>query len=477
MRARVVVGRCAGASTRTASSRSRPRCSSRATAARSPRPFVTHSQRARPGPLPAHRDRALPEAPDRRRPRARLRDRQGLPQRGRLVQAQPEFTMLEWYEAYADYEDTMVRIETLVERGRRARSLGTTSVDLPRPRDRPRGAVGSASGSSEALDRARALDRATRASCARWLDRRAASTPGTTRPGRSSSTTRSRHFVEPELDPADDPLRLPDRALARSRARDDDDPTSSSASSTSSAAWSSATRTAEINDAAEQAGAVRPAVASGRRATASRGATRTTSRRSRTGCRRPAGSGSGSTGSRCCSPAARRSATSSSSRPCAPTSRQGGLRSEGDWPRPTGASVRRRRRRRGCRRANASAPSRSPRGLVRGRDPVEHVLDPCSYTSAYGTLRDTDDEPVSWITFVASSAIEMRFVAPTLKISPDTSSSISPAGRGSCPRRGRSSGSASPSPWISSGRPSSARCTKRRDDHPVLRRSGAARPC
>jgi lysyl-tRNA synthetase class 2 len=28
---------------------------------------------------------------------------------------QPEFTMLEWYEAYADYRDTMQRIETLVE--------------------------------------------------------------------------------------------------------------------------------------------------------------------------------------------------------------------------------------------------------------------------------------------------------------------------------------------------------------------------
>ena len=28
---------------------------------------------------------------------------------------QPEFTMLEWYEAYADYRDTMARIETLIE--------------------------------------------------------------------------------------------------------------------------------------------------------------------------------------------------------------------------------------------------------------------------------------------------------------------------------------------------------------------------
>ena len=52
-------------------------------------PFVDAPQRARPGPLPAHRDRALPQAADRRRPREGLRDRQGLPQRGRLVQAQP----------------------------------------------------------------------------------------------------------------------------------------------------------------------------------------------------------------------------------------------------------------------------------------------------------------------------------------------------------------------------------------------------
>ena len=54
------------------------------------RPAVRHaSQRARRGLLPPGRDRALPQAPDRRRARARLRDRQGLPQRGRLVQAQP----------------------------------------------------------------------------------------------------------------------------------------------------------------------------------------------------------------------------------------------------------------------------------------------------------------------------------------------------------------------------------------------------
>ncbi len=39
----------------------------------------------------------------------------------------PEFTMLEWYEAYADYRDTMTRIETLVERVAQD-VLGTTAV-------------------------------------------------------------------------------------------------------------------------------------------------------------------------------------------------------------------------------------------------------------------------------------------------------------------------------------------------------------
>jgi lysyl-tRNA synthetase class 2 len=39
----------------------------------------------------------------------------------------PEFTMLEWYEAYADYEDTMARIEDLVATVARE-VLGTTAV-------------------------------------------------------------------------------------------------------------------------------------------------------------------------------------------------------------------------------------------------------------------------------------------------------------------------------------------------------------
>jgi lysyl-tRNA synthetase, class II len=52
---------------------------------------------------------------------------------------QPEFTMLEWYEAYADFRDTMDRIEMLLERVA-LEALGTTvarfrghEVDLKRP--------------------------------------------------------------------------------------------------------------------------------------------------------------------------------------------------------------------------------------------------------------------------------------------------------------------------------------------------------
>jgi lysyl-tRNA synthetase class 2 len=42
---------------------------------------------------------------------------------------QPEFTMLEWYEAYADYQDTMARIEELVSNVARE-VLGTTEVEF-----------------------------------------------------------------------------------------------------------------------------------------------------------------------------------------------------------------------------------------------------------------------------------------------------------------------------------------------------------
>jgi lysyl-tRNA synthetase, class II len=52
---------------------------------------------------------------------------------------QPEFTMLEWYEAYADFRDTMDRIETMLERvaleasGTTVATFRGRSVDLKRP--------------------------------------------------------------------------------------------------------------------------------------------------------------------------------------------------------------------------------------------------------------------------------------------------------------------------------------------------------
>ncbi|MEX0816497.1 MAG: lysine--tRNA ligase [Gaiellales bacterium] len=46
---------------------------------------------------------------------------------GLSTKHQPEFTMLEWYEAYADYEDTMARVEDLVATVARE-SIGTTQV-------------------------------------------------------------------------------------------------------------------------------------------------------------------------------------------------------------------------------------------------------------------------------------------------------------------------------------------------------------
>ena len=55
-----------------------------------PRPPVRHPpQHPRHRPLPAHRPRAAPQAADRRRHGAGVRDRPGLPQRGHLDPAQP----------------------------------------------------------------------------------------------------------------------------------------------------------------------------------------------------------------------------------------------------------------------------------------------------------------------------------------------------------------------------------------------------
>ena len=77
-------------------------------------PFVTRSELLDARALSPHRRRALSQAADRRRAREGLRALEGLPERELLVQALPEFTQVEWYEAYADYKDTAARLKELV---------------------------------------------------------------------------------------------------------------------------------------------------------------------------------------------------------------------------------------------------------------------------------------------------------------------------------------------------------------------------
>ena len=149
----------------------------------------------------------------------------------------PEFTMVEWYEAYADYEDTMQRIEELVETVARE-TIGGTKVDF-RGHEIDLAAPWKRAQLVDALEDA-TCGPATRQSCASGSTS-ATSTRRPTRPGPSSSTT---HFElrRARADRADDSPRLPGGALAvrasdRGRLR-----RSSSASSTSSAASSSGTR-------------------------------------------------------------------------------------------------------------------------------------------------------------------------------------------------------------------------------------------
>ncbi len=54
----------------------------------------------------------------------------------------PEFTMLETYEAYVDYNHVMTMVEELV--GAAAEAVGSLDHELPRPRDRPAAAVAAA---------------------------------------------------------------------------------------------------------------------------------------------------------------------------------------------------------------------------------------------------------------------------------------------------------------------------------------------
>ncbi len=198
----------------------------------------------------------------------------------------PEFTMLEWYEAYADYRDTMVRIESLVERVA-TEVLGTTVVtfrgnelDLRAPWRRVRFPDALAEHGLWLRDEtelraalvARGVETDADKDWAQLVDHAFS------------------HFVEPGLDPADHRPRLPRRDLAF-RPRDRRRPDAHRAVRVLRGRDGARQRVLGDQRRGDAAGALRHAVAAGRRASA---AIRTTSRRSRTGCRPPAVSASGS---------------------------------------------------------------------------------------------------------------------------------------------------------------------------------------
>ena len=205
----------------------------------------------------------------------------------------PEFTMLEWYEAYADYDDIAERLEA-ADRRRRERGSGRPSerdgeIDFAPPWTRVT--------LRDAITRARPASTSREHPTASAARRRWAPRPTRTRAGASSWTTCSRSMssrtliqTRPSSSTTRSSSRPSPRATAPSRA-------SSSAWRPSSAAWrsptpspSSTTPTSSARRFEQQARGARPRAT--RRPSPT---TRTTSRRSSTGCRRPAASASAST--------------------------------------------------------------------------------------------------------------------------------------------------------------------------------------
>ena len=143
----------------------------------------------RPGPLPPHRRRAVPQAADRRRAREGLRAGEGLPQRELLVQALARVHAGRVVRGLR----RLPRHDGALRGARRARRAGDERPhddDLPRSRGRAREALAARALSGRARGRRR-LDARRRASCARSSSRPVSTSDGT-RPGRSSSTTPTR---------------------------------------------------------------------------------------------------------------------------------------------------------------------------------------------------------------------------------------------------------------------------------------------
>ena len=256
------------------------------------RAAVHHApQRARQGPLSADRHRAVPQAPDRGRPRARLRAGQGLPQRGDLVQAQPRV-----------HDARVVRgLRGLPPDRGGARGAGRDGRARRRLRRRDRLQPALAPRHPAGCDPRRDRPRRARAARPRRARGRGEGEGHRARPDRRLAADRGRAAVEArraEARPADvrhglpegavavregPPLRAGPRGAVRVLRRRDGVRERVHRAQRPGRAARSASRTSS---------------ASPRRATRRRSpTTRTSSRRSSTACRRPAGSAWGSTGS------------------------------------------------------------------------------------------------------------------------------------------------------------------------------------
>ena len=163
---------------------------------------------------------------------------------------QPEFTMLEWYEAYADYRDTMDRIEALVERvalerrsGRRVVTFRGHEIDLAAPWT------------------ARRLRRFARGARASGRATRRSSVPRSTAQGVDTEADKdwpqlvdhafgALRRAEPH--PADDRPRLPGRALAVRARRRTTTPSLTERFEYFAGGMELGNAFTEINDAAEQ---------------------------------------------------------------------------------------------------------------------------------------------------------------------------------------------------------------------------------
>ena len=207
----------------------------------------------------------------------------------------PEFTMLEWYEAYADYNDAR-------RRGSRTSSPTSPSRSTGRPRSSATGVEIDLAPPWRPGDPARRDPRADRHRHPRAPDPRGAGGGDGLRgePRGGLGQARRRPVLEggrADPDPADLRHRLPGRDVAVRQAPPRRRAAGRALGGLSSAASRSATRSPSSTIPTSSAGASssrpRSCAAATRRRSRS---TRPSSRRSSTGCRRPAGSGSGSTG-------------------------------------------------------------------------------------------------------------------------------------------------------------------------------------